>query len=65
MIRIWLLVLCTALSFNSGLVQAEEEMTYNDTVISNPLGYCFASNNTVGKKADSKAQLTIVEDDGD
>ena len=58
-----LLALCTAmLSCESGLAV---EVTYNITVISNPLDYCFASNNTVKKMTDSKAQLTILQDDGD
>ena len=58
-----LLVLCTAmLSCESGLAV---KVTYNDTVISNPLDYCFASNKTVKKMTDSKAQLTILQDDGD
>ena len=58
-----LLVLCTTLlCCESG---PAVEVTYNDTVISNFLDYCFASNNTVKKMTDSKAQLTIVEDDGD
>jgi len=63
MMRTLLLVLCTALlSCDSGLT---EEVTYNDTIILNPLDYCFASNNTVREKADSKTQLAIVEDHGD
>ena len=40
-------------------------MTYNVTVISNPLDYCFVNNNTVRENTDIKAQLKIVEDDGD
>ena len=61
--RTLLLVLCTALlSCDSGLAV---QVTYNDTVISNPLDYCFVNNNTVREKTDSKAQQTIVEDDGD
>ena len=63
MMRSLLLVVCTALlSCDSGLTV---EVTYNDTVISNPLDYCFVNNDTVREKTDSKAQLTIVEDDGD
>ena len=63
MMRTLLLVLCTALlNGDTGLTV---EVTYNVTVISNPLDYCFASNNTVREKIGSKAQLTIVEDDGD
>ena len=58
-----LLVVCTvSLSCDSGL---SVEVKYNVTVMSNPLDYCFASNNTVREKTDSKTQLMIVEDDGD
>ena len=61
--RTLLLVLCTTLlSCDSGLAV---EVTYNVTVILNPLDYCFASNNTVREKTDYKTQLTIVEDNGD
>ena len=63
MMRSLLLVVCTALlSCDSGLTV---EVTYNDTVISNPLDYCFVNNNTVREKTDYKIQLTILEDNGD
>ena len=61
--RSLLLVVCTTLlSCVSGLAV---KVTYNVTLISNSLDYCFVNNNTVRKKTDSKAQLTTVEDDGD
>ena len=61
MMRNLLLVVCTAL-LSSGLTL---ELTYNATVISIPLHYCFVNNNTVREKTGFKAQLTIVENNGD